>query len=225
MARNQRLSDQEDNDLRVLVRAAMALSGVRVVDLTRELRFSSGAISGWLNGGFDRLSTEKKNILSEHLGIINGGLRTDIFHIWKTTALSLKENVHIFIDKKETCAHLVFCDKNCVGVFLSFNMAKIFLLPSLAGIDPKSLIATEEIVLSGKIYITAKDLEKIKKNRFLMLTEIELSTNEDASCTNNRTINLHNDSITTLRWIRLIEELISSGITVEDVRKALKIEK
>ncbi|MHB9044292.1 hypothetical protein [Acidithiobacillus sp.] len=165
----QRLSQQEDAKLRMLVKAAMAVIEKRNVDISRALQFSSGGISGWMNGGIDRLSTEKKNQLSDYLGICNGTLAPGYYHIWRSTADSLANNIPLLLPTQAGVAfHRILEDHKPFGVLMESRELDItvIILTKYRGAEPFSIIPD--------IF-----LDKIQKNVYVNHASAEVIKNAD----------------------------------------------
>jgi len=210
-----KISQEEDDRLRKLAASAMELSQKRVIDVTRDLKFSSGAVSGWLNGGVDRLSLEKKNILLDYLGIEDGSLKKDIVHVWDTTNDALINNLFVFLDKSKTISQFLHITNGCYGLFITDGVAKIIAKPKSKALGCSSLANHLFEKTPGIIYL--KDVTDI----------FDYARNYDNSAIDNLNKYAMAEELDNelSEFIRDIKGLIKSGKDIERIRQVLGINK
>ncbi|MGK9452352.1 hypothetical protein ACSSZE_14025 [Acidithiobacillus caldus] len=218
MARKTQLSADEDDRLRSLVIAVMDLKQKRIADITRELKFSSGAISGWLNGGIDRLSREKKNVLAEYLGISSGKLVSGTCHIFKTTKSSVDKHLLFVVGSNNLSAKIIIKGSEDFGVLIYSKTVCVALVPALLGTNPLDLISDIPINIDGELNITS---ERDIYSRYISTASNFLD--EQNSAAHEEAINAHyeTDKKALLSWIEVFKKIAESGLTPEDVAKAL----
>ena len=219
MVRTQ-LSAEEDNRLRALVRAVMDLKQKTIADITRELKFSSGAISGWLNGGIDRLSTEKKNILAKHLGIRSGKLVGGTCHIFKTKKDSVDKHLLFVVGSNDISAKIVIKGSEIFGILIYNKNICVVLVPELLGTNPLDLVSGIPINIDGELNIESeKDIYSAYVSSLTNFLDKKNSTaREDGAHANYET-----DKKTLLSWIELFKKIAESGLTPDDIAKALDL--
>ncbi len=208
------LSIYEDDRLRVLVRAVMSLMPKKIVEITRELKFSSGAISGWLNGGIDRLSEERKNILAAHLGIQNGTLSPSICHIFRATKSAVEEYLHLLIDVDTIYAKKIFRDSVEVGVLVRSSGINMILLSASAGTKPSELIVCYSVEWGEPLFLDKNEsVEKVCDDIFLK------DINKNNKSVEAGPGNIENYHL--LLWMEIFKKIIESGLSTTEVIERL----
>lgn len=235
----QRLSQQEDAKLRMLVKAAMAVIEKRNVDISRALQFSSSGISGWMNGGIDRLSTEKKNQLSDYLGICNGTLASGYYHIWRSTADSLANYIPLLLPTKAGVVfHRILEDHKPFGVLMESRELDItvIILAKYRGAEPFSIIPDIFLdKIQEDVYVDHASAEVIKNtdlrlNRdaivFRGLPAAKCTTADKAESPDVEYSIISMDlrkkeKLQVEAWFHLIIEVIDIGMSVDEARLRL----
>lgn len=77
-------SANDDEHFRIAAKAIIALRNEKLAGIARNLQFDPGGLSGWLGGTPNRLSFEKKEILSCYLGLEYAHISTQVVHYWPT---------------------------------------------------------------------------------------------------------------------------------------------
>lgn len=215
------LSMDEDDNLRILVRAVMSLKPKKIADITRELKFSSGAISGWLNGGIDRLSEERKNILADHLGIKNGSLSPDVCHIFMAKKSAIDNYLHLFLDVGSIGAKKIFRDSGEIGVLIQSDGINIILLSASAGTKPSDLVTCFQVEWSDPLLLDKE--ERIEKICEIISLKYINKNNQKITGVKEDIGSIEN--INVLAWIEIFKKIIESGLSTSEVIERLGLYK
>ena len=75
---------EDDEKFRLAAKAIIILRNEKLAAIARALQFDPGGISGWLGGTPNRLSFEKKELLSTYLGLKYTHISPEVVHRWST---------------------------------------------------------------------------------------------------------------------------------------------
>lgn len=92
-------SANEDEQFRLAAKAIIVLRSEKLSSIAKALQLDPGGLSGWLGGTPNRLSLEKKEILSDYLGLEFTHLSPSIVHFWNTSTEDLSELAPVVINK------------------------------------------------------------------------------------------------------------------------------
>jgi hypothetical protein len=208
------LSEEEDRKLREKIKPLMLLSGKRIVDLEKELKISSGGISGWLNGGIMRLSTKRKNEISLYLGLKNGYLDDDFVHIFKSEKEVVEEKINVFFDFNKSKIFLLKSMDKTVGVYIIQDGAQAIIIPKLSFEDVTSVFRFKYF---GEAKIAKEDLFRIISVHKVRTGSVKLSIGEEGLI-NNIEDGISPNVQEVKEWFSLVLDLIKTGISPEEVR-------
>jgi len=92
-------SVNEDEQFRLAAKAIIALRSEKLSGIAKALQLDPGGLSGWLGGTPNRLSLEKKEILSNYLGLEFTHISPSVVHYWNTKIEDLSELAPVVINK------------------------------------------------------------------------------------------------------------------------------
>ncbi len=92
-------SVNEDEQFRLAAKAIIVLRSEKLANIAKALQLDPGGLSGWLGGTPNRLSLEKKEILSNYLGLEYTHIKPGIVHFWNTNIEDLSELAPVVINK------------------------------------------------------------------------------------------------------------------------------
>ncbi|MBU2752403.1 hypothetical protein HER14_16070 [Acidithiobacillus thiooxidans] len=92
-------SVNEDEQFRLAAKAIIALRSEKLSGIAKALQLDPGGLSGWLGGTPNRLSLEKKEILSNYLGLEFTHISPSVVHYWNTNIEDLSEFAPVVINK------------------------------------------------------------------------------------------------------------------------------
>ncbi|MBE7567553.1 hypothetical protein [Acidithiobacillus sp. HP-11] len=93
-------SANEDEQFRLAAKAIIVLRSEKLSGIAKALQLDPGGLSGWLGGTPNRLSLEKKEILSNYLGLEYTHISHKIVHFWNTNIEDLSELAPVVINKE-----------------------------------------------------------------------------------------------------------------------------
>lgn len=93
-------SINDDDQLRLAAKAIIVLRNEKLAGIAKALQFDPGGISGWLGGTPNRLSLEKKEILSTYLGLEYTHISPKTVHRWFTRVEDISTLIPIVINQK-----------------------------------------------------------------------------------------------------------------------------
>jgi hypothetical protein len=230
-----KFSVEEDSQLRLLVKAAMALIEKRNVDIARDLQYGSGAISGWLSGTPERLSSERKNLLAEYLGIHNGTLSPNIYHIWRTSLNNLRTYLPLLLpSSNDYTFHKIYSEDVPYGMLMKSKSQNVtvVVLPKHHAIDPFSLVPERYFDRVGHDIYINKDVAKAINSggSKIRREDIFIKYNEDATGFKEEILarkvsNANKEEInrSIKAWMFVVVDCIDKGISAESARKKLEI--
>ena len=93
-------SIHDDDQLRLAAKAIIVLRNEKLAGIAKALQFDPGGISGWLGGTPNRLSLEKKEILSTYLGLEYAHISPKMVHRWFTDAETITLHLPLLVNKE-----------------------------------------------------------------------------------------------------------------------------
>lgn len=111
-------SVDEDEQFRLAAKAIIVLRSEKLSGIAKALQLDPGGLSGWLGGTPNRLSLEKKGILSNYLGLEYTHISPSVVHLWKTNTEDLSDLAPVVINKdllKKTVITPVISDTITIG--------------------------------------------------------------------------------------------------------------
>ena len=215
-------SIHDDDELRLAATAIIMLRNEKLAAIAKALQFDPGGISGWLGGTPNRISLEKKEILSTYLGLEYTHISPKIVQRWSTNAEDIKTCFPIVINQnmlQNICISMISSDTIPVGciyhssignatfVALCRPQNKAFPTPI---VDPKDSGW-------GKLF-PAIDVDKNAwdswwADKNTTPDEIAAYLSISQKTTNHSTLE---------SWASLVSELIQRGADIDDIRQRLK---
>ncbi|MHB1574803.1 MAG: hypothetical protein ACYCTC_12855 [Acidithiobacillus ferrooxidans] len=93
-------SVNDDERFRLSAKAVIILRGEKLAGIARALQFDPGGLSGWLGGTPNRLSVEKKELLSTYLGLEYTHISPMVVHRWTTCIEDISTYLPIIVNKE-----------------------------------------------------------------------------------------------------------------------------
>jgi len=93
-------SANEDEQFRLAAKAIIVLRSEKLSSIAKALQLDPGGLSGWLGGTPNRLSLEKKEMLSEYLGLEYTHISPSVAHFWNTNIEDLSDLAPVVINKE-----------------------------------------------------------------------------------------------------------------------------
>ncbi len=217
-----KITADDDKILRERVLCMMDLRNEKLTQVARILNLDTGGLSGWLNGGIQsRLSTEKKKVLSEYLGLLHGFLAPNKMHIWNTDSETI-ENATPLLMSKELLNGIrivpIYSGGQPVScAFLSSFMDDYFVIiaePRNNSLQPP-IISPKKTgwgILEKPALFSTTEYRDMKKLKDIDISETYLKIMIRSMTETESTIT---------EWVILIKEAVMAGLTADEARKRL----
>ncbi len=212
----------DDDKLRLAAKAIIVLRNEKLAAVAKALQFDPGGISGWFGGTPNRISLEKKEILSTYLGLEYTQISPKIVHRWSTNVEDIKIYFPIVINQEmlqNICISIVSSDTIPVGciyhstigkttfVALCRPQNKAFPIPI---IDP---IESEWGNLLPPIDVTKRTWNSWWTDQNTTPEEIAAYLSISQKTTNHSSLE---------SWASLVAELIQCGADIDSARQRLE---
>ncbi len=216
-----KISIDDDAMLRERVLCMMSLRNEKLTHMAKALRLDPGGLSGWLSGIQNRLSVEKKDSISRHLGLSHGYLSPNIVHKWTTDAETITRSMPILVSKyllgRMTITPIYAGGQPSSCAYLSVFGSDVIVI--IAG--PRNTALQPPIVdpvqsgwgVNGKpAMFSVGEVENLMGSENLAAADIYLEI----------TIRSQSKEKQSMRdWANLITDAISSGLSIDEAKNRL----
>lgn len=215
-------SSHDDDQLRLAAKSVIALRNEKLAEIAKELQFDPGGISGWLGGTPNRLSFEKKEILSAYLGLEHVQLSPKIVHRWFTDAENIKTHMPLLVSKEllnKMRIIIINIDTVTVGCVYYSSIGKttiVILCKPQNKSFPVSVVNPEQSGW-GEL-LSPSDISIMTWNSWW---SNQKSTPEEIVSYILLSHKSKNSS-TLESWVSLVSELIQSNTDIDKVRRCLR---
>ncbi|MHB8116412.1 MAG: hypothetical protein ACYDC7_00715 [Acidithiobacillus ferrivorans] len=212
----------DDDQLRLAAKSLIVLRNEKLAAIAKALQFDPGGISGWLGGTPNRMSLEKKEILSTYLGLEYTHISPKTVHRWSTNAEDVKTLIPLVINPEmlqRICISLVSSDTIPVGCIYHAtigNTTLVALCKAQNKAFPIPAINPEDSGWGTQL----SPIEVAKSTWDSWWSDQRLSPEKIAAylSISQRTIN----SSVLESWASLLAELIERGADIDSVRQCLE---
>jgi hypothetical protein len=216
-------SANDDEQLRLTAKAIIVLRNEKLAGIAKALKFDPGGISGWLGGTPNRLSLEKKEILSTYLGLEYTHISPKIVHRWSTSVEDIGALLPIVINQKmlqHISINIITADTIPIGCVYHVTIGEtsiVALCKPQNKAFPIPVVSTEDIGwgnLLPPIELTKSTWDSWWSDQNVFPEEIAAYLSISQKTTDDSLLE---------SWASLVAELIQRGVDIDNARQCLEI--
>jgi hypothetical protein len=215
-------SVHDDDQLRLAAKSLIVLRNEKLAAIAKALQFDPGGISGWLGGTPNRISLEKKEIISTYLGLEYTHISPKIVHHWSTNAEDIKTLLPLVINKEmlqHICINQITSDTipvGCVYYSITGNITLVVLCVPRKKAFPIPIVAPEDTGWGNilpPIDVAKSTWDSWWADQNTTPEEIAAYLSIAQKTTNHSALE---------SWASLVAELIQRGANIDSARQCLK---